>query len=352
MSTGAPRKVSSLQETSKAMLLSLEGGQYHAREKISRDGILPYDDFLSIGVALKTCFENSQKHDELIERLKPHAELVIGILPPGILSKSLLPAAEELVDINLKSLQLNEISDAQLRQWIIDDCSLVYGELSNEELRKYFAELNPMLSPGCRFIDLGSGLGKVVMSAALYFPFSSCKGIEIFPYRHSLALESFVNLQKLRDEVLSQTIALVSAQLDEAGQHDSAPDFQIQDLLNLSDRVSFQLGDMFDCDVTEADLVFIYSTCFGSLMPEIAEKLANEAPEGCLVTTTTYQINHPGLELVTRFPAKSVAWTDLNVYRRVGSGPWPKFPRTPPQRINFAEWILDWEAKARELLAG
>ena len=173
--------MSSLQEASKAMLLSLEGGEYHAREKISRDGILPYDDFLSIGVALKACFENSQKHDELIERLKPHAELIIGVLPPGILSKSLLPAAVELVDTNLKSLQLNAISDAQLRQWIIDDCSLVYGELSNEELRKYFAELNPMLSPGCRFIDLGSGLGKVVMSAALYFPFSSCKGIEIFP---------------------------------------------------------------------------------------------------------------------------------------------------------------------------
>ena len=100
------------------------------------------------------------------------------------------------------------------------------------------------------------------------------------------------------------------------------------------------------CDVSKASLVFTYSTCFGSFIHKIAHKLACEAPEGCLVTSTTYAMTHPGLELLARWPAKTVAWTDVYVYRRVGTQPWP----TPPEPYAYTPNLEEWEAKARALL--
>ena len=81
-------------------------------------------------------------------------------------------------------------------------------------------------------------------------------------------------------------------------------------------------------------------------MHKIANKLGNEAPEGCLVSTTTYAINHPGFELFKHLLANSIAWTDMRIYRRVGEGPWPELresssPGSDPQK---------WKESARELL--
>ena len=81
-------------------------------------------------------------------------------------------------------------------------------------------------------------------------------------------------------------------------------------------------------------------------MHKIAHKLANQVPEGCLVSSTTYAMTHPGLELVKSFPAKSVACTDVHVYKRVGSKAWP----TPPEPFAYVPNLEEWEAKARELL--
>ena len=336
--------MNSVKEIRDAMLLSIEGGQYHAREKIKENGALAYADFLSIGLALKECFVNPQRHEELIERLKAHVDVIIGVLPPGIQSQGLLPTPEELADPNFKALALKDVTDEQLRQWIVDDGSLVYGELTGEELLKYFAELGPLLEPGGNFVDLGSGLGKVVMTASLQFPFASCKGIEIVPYRHSMACERFVGLLKLAQESLNQLKVAVTA--EDPIELPWTADMRLSHLLNLPKRASFQLGDMFTCNVSDASLVFIYSTCFGSFIHKLAHKLADETPEGCLVTTTTFKIDHPGLTLIKQLPAQTVAWTDIFVYKRVGAGPWPEQPSPPVHTPNIEEW----EVKARKLL--
>lgn len=336
--------MNSVKEIRDAMLLSLEGGQFHAREKIKESGTLAYADFLSIGLALKDCFVDLQRHEELIERLKAHVDVIIGVLPPGIQSQGLLPTPEELADPNFKALALKDVTDEQLQQWIVDDGSLVYGELTGEELLKYFAELGPLLEPGGNFVDLGSGLGKVVMTASLQFPFASCKGIEIVPYRHNMAYERFVGLLKLAQESLNQLKVAVTA--EDPIELPWTADMRLSHLLNLPKRASFQLGDMFTCNVSDASLVFIYSTCFGSFIHKLAHKLADETPEGCLVTTTTFKIDHPGLTLIKQLPAQTVAWTDIFVYKRVGAGPWPEQPSPPVHTPNIEEW----EVKARKLL--
>jgi len=333
-----------VEDVREAMFKSVEGGEFHPRQKIREVSALPYADYLSIGFALRACLHNPDRHEELIQRLRPHAGAIIGILPPGIQAQGLLPNDAELKLEHFERKNLEQINDTQLRQWLIDDGSLVYGELSRQELKSYFEELAPMLPAGGHFVDMGSGLGKVVMSAGLHFPFDTCKGMEIVPYRHKMAFDRFLHLLKVGQDGFNRLKAPTHAEqfLDQS----ASPEMKVSHLLNLPKRVSFQLGDMFDCDVSQATLVFLYSTCFGSFMHKIAHKLANEVPEGCLVSSTTYAMNHPGLELIKRLPAKSVAWTDVFVYKRVGSQGWT----TPPEPFVYVPNLDEWEEKARELL--
>jgi hypothetical protein len=150
----------SVEDIREAMFKSVEGGEYHPRQKILETSTLPYADYLTIGLALRECFLNPQKHEVLIQRLRPLAGSIIGVLPPGIQSQGLLPKDEALKSESFERKSLDQISDAQLRQWLVDDGSLVYGELTRQELNQYFNELGPMLSSGGHFVDMGSGLGK------------------------------------------------------------------------------------------------------------------------------------------------------------------------------------------------
>ena len=337
-----------------AMLQSLEGGQFHVRERMAGSAQLPYEDFVQIGLALREYYLNSSRHDELIEVLKPHADVVIGTLPPGIQSHGLLPSPEEAAALQLAPKALTEFSEAQIRQWIVDDGSLVYGELSKEELERYFEALSPLLVPGAKFVDMGSGLGKVVMSAALHFPFEQCKGVEILPYRHRMASERFGNLLKVGQEGFASLMAQ-SKPLNPSASI-ALPwgnELKALHLLTLPSRISFEKADMFDCDVSQANLVFIYSTCFGAFMGKIAHKLACEMPDASLVSTTTYALKHPAFKLIKHFPAKTMAWTDVFVYTKLpsseGSEKWPA-----PEEIQAAGHTVDsqaWEIKAREMLA-
>jgi hypothetical protein len=336
-----------------AMLKTLEGGQFHPRERFSNTAELPYDDFVSIGLAIKACSLDVRHHDELIARLKPHADVIIGVLPPGIQTHGLLPSKQEVINSGIKFKLLNEFNDSQIRQWIVDDGSLVYGELSDEELERYFAAISPLLVPGCEFVDLGSGLGKVVMTAALHYPFKRCKGVEILAYRERLSRDRFNSLLKVGQEGFA---ALLSDK-QQINPSDAIPlpwgsDLKAIHLLTFPNRVEFEAGDMFSCDVSQAGLVFIYSTCFGSLMGKLAHKLATELPEGALVTTTTYAFNHPAFKLLKHYPAKELAWTDVFVYKKMANDveqhQWPV-----PEQIQAPGHLVDvneWERKAREML--
>jgi hypothetical protein len=339
-----------------AMLQSLEGGQFHVRERLTPEQGLPYlaylsyADYVAIGMTLRRCFEQPALHEALIQKLRPHAEVIIGVLPPGMQPHGLLPTEEEALQQGITPRPLEDITEAQMRQWIMDDGSLVYGELSRDELSRYFAAVSPFLMPGAQFMDLGSGLGKVVMSAALQFPFSQCRGVEILPYRHRLATERFASLLKVGQEGMTQ-MAASGAQFSASDEVPTAQGSQLKllHLLTLPARVELQEGDMFACDVSCASLVFIYSTCFGSFMHKIAHKLANELPEHALVSTTTYALKHPAFELVVRHPAKTLAWTDVFIYRKVGNAPWPELAEELLQPV-LAPDPQAWEAQAREKL--
>lgn len=82
--------------------------------------------------------------------------------------------------------------------------------------------------------DLGSGIGKPVVAAALLFPFRRAVGVELLPSLHALATSAAARLVNTN--------------------HSSPP------------SIEFVCGDLFQQDVTDADLVFVASTGFDARM--------------------------------------------------------------------------------------
>jgi hypothetical protein len=324
-------------------LSCLEGGQFHRREQVRSLSDLSLDHFLHIGRILKACAQNEEMIEPLLDRLVVHADVVIGPLPPGIQRHGLVSdSTDSLTTENLESA-LRAISDEDLRQWIIDDCSLIYGELSSDELRAYFEAVNELGGDRSSFVDLGSGLGKVVMTAALSTKFDSYVGVELVPYRHRLAQEQYTKFC----ETISSELAKVEGEISESGENRDVRNKALESIRVIPAKISLEQGDMFDFNVSGASLIFIYSTCFGSFMDRVAQKIANEAPPGCLISTTTFGLNHPGLRPIKHYQAGEMAWTDVRFYERVGVGPWEEqiMPKAPSSAGE------DWKGKAREVIA-
>jgi len=326
-----------------SVLDCIEGGEFHEREKVDSDNPLPIENFLAIGRVLKLCASRPKLFEELIKKLGPHRDVIIGKLPAGVQRHGVLPElAVSASDDHLCDL-LRKIPAQNVKQWIIDDGSLIYGELSKEALRDFFIKIEKLLNHRRQFIDFGSGLGKVVLTASVRAHFDSYLGVELMPYRHKLAVERFGQFwSELKTKlVLHSNQGFASEPVSEG----SSVTY-IEHLQRIPEIVEFRSSDMFDCDIQNASLIFIYSTCFGNFMDKIADKIVNQSPEGCLVSTTTYSLNHPGLKLIEHYPAKSVAWTEIRVYERVGVGPWDAIIQSPAIETD----LITWENEAREEL--
>lgn len=328
----------------KARALScIEGGEFHRREQVRSLSDLSLDNFLHIGRILKASAQNAEMIEPLLDRLVVHADVVIGPLPPGIQRHGLVSDSADLQTTENLVSALKEISEEDLRQWIIDDCSLVYGELSSDELKAYFGAVNELGGNRSSFVDLGSGLGKVVMTAALGTSFDSYTGVELVPYRHRLAQEQYAKFCA----TISSEVAELEGEISEYSENHDARHKALESIRAIPAKISLEQGNMFDFNVSGASLIFIYSTCFGSFMDRVAQKVVDEAPPGCLVSTTTFGLNHPGLKLIKHYRPAELAWTDVRFYERVGVGPWEEQMR--PAALSPA--ADDWKDKAREILA-
>lgn len=332
-----------MEDVLEAMLQSLEGGERHVRSLL--DPADPaFATFVEIGLALRDCLRQPTRRDYLIMRLKPHLNFIIGTLPAGIQRHGLLPELTDQQRAERHWRALEAIGDAELQQWLVDDGRLIYGELKREELNNYFKAVAPLLRPGSVIYDLGSGLGKVVMSAALTLPFARCTGIELLPYRHRMAQDKLQALLAIGEQGLRALPP--SARQPKATLGLPAGDIvSLNHLLDLRTRIRFVEQDMFDADLSDADLVFIYSTCFGSLMDALGDRLARAVPEGCLVSCTTFALKHPAFQLRQHYPSKTLAWTGIYLYERIGK--LDALPSTPPA-YEYQPDTDKWEAEARQ----
>jgi hypothetical protein len=321
-----------------ALLQSIQGGETHARPTLELTPGSPFLSFLEIGYALRSCLEKPARQDYLLQRLRPHLSVMIGTLPASILPMGMLPKLAPPPGFR----PLEQISGQEIHDWLIQEGGLIYGEMQRFELDNYFDAVKPLLPPGGVMVDLGSGLGKVVMTAALTLPFARCVGVELLNYRHRLAQERLVRLLMLARQGLEalpqplkpETPLLLPSGIEASGRH----------LLELGSRIAFIESDMFKVDVRGASLVFLYSTCFGPLMDALSDKLARELPEGALVSTTTYPITHPAFRLLQSHAAGTLSWTSVMVYQRSG----PLNSESAPQGRYLHQPDADeWEARAR-----
>jgi len=276
-----------------AMQASIEDGALHQRPALDPQPGSPWARFVEIGLAVQDCLATRQDREALLARLLPHRALIVGPLPPG-LQNGMLPALAPEQRRAFGHRVLAQIGDDELRQWLVDDAGLVYGEFTPQELQNYWQAVSPWVPPDAMMVDMGSGLGKVVLSAVLALPLGQVHGVELLPYRHAMAMER-------RERMLAAGAAVDRAQAEALGA-----------------RIALHQADFFKVDVRNAALVFIYSTCIASLMDALAAKLARELQQGALVSTTTFPLQHPAFRLLQHFPAGTLAWTGVFLYQRHG----------------------------------
>lgn len=324
---------------------SIEDGEHHVRQQIEAALGSQFGRYVEIGLALREAFEQPALHETFIRRLKPFRRMIIGNLPAGVQRHGLLPRLSPQQRAEMGHRRLDDIPDSELEQWLVDDGRLIYGEFKPHELHNYFTVIAPYVKPGSAMFDLGSGLGKVVLSAALALPFSTCTGVELLPYRHAMARQRFDTMLAAGDAALAALPAPPAP--DEALALPYGAVTDARHVLHLRERVRFINGDLFEADVSQAGLVFMYSTCFAPLMDRIGEKLARDVPQGCLVSTTTFPLKHPGFREVAQFQSGTVAWTTVFLYERAGE--LDTLPAAPASYI-YEPPEDRWEAEVRQQL--
>lgn len=119
--------------------------------------------------------------------------------------------------------------------------ALTYGELPFKSFVPLFAKCRP--APGEHMVDLGSGTGKLVLSAMLECPaLASATGIELLPELTQAA-------EGARQRLGTDHPALAA-------------------------RIRMEQGDLLEVDWQHADIVFLHATC---MEPALMEKVAQRA---------------------------------------------------------------------------
>lgn len=151
-----------------------------------------------------------------------------------------------------------------------ENWALTYGETTFEAVCTLFDRLNRdwCWPAGVRtgdsvFVDLGSGAGRVVYSAAMLRPFRKCVGIEMLASLHDIAVAT-------------------------------APEYSVVQRMwsgaAFANEVQFFLGSMFDLELfewTEADVVFTCSACFSDDMLRQLAACGSRMKRGSLFITLT-----------------------------------------------------------------
>lgn len=168
---------------------------------------------------------------------------------------------------------------ARQKLGIKEDKSFVYGEAKVESLAEILKIAEP--KDGDVFYDLGSGGGKVVLAAAMMFPFRKAAGVE-----------------KIKE--LTEASETVKTRAKDCG---------CQNLEN----IEFRCQDFLDTDFSDADIIFINSTC---LPCETMDALAVEMESlknGARIITVTKQLKKDYLK---EFESKKFefSWGEATVY--------------------------------------
>lgn len=152
----------------------------------------------------------------------------------------------------------------------VSDSSFTYGEITPETFEAMLNIVTP--KSGEVFYDLGAGIGKAVMWAAMSFPFKKAVGVEL--------------LEKIRlaaKEMLEKYHLEIKPSLSPEKEHQ---------------LIDFVQGDFCQYDFSDADVLFTHSTCFSNeTMNILAQKFACLKP-GSRIITISKNLTHPNLKQI------------------------------------------------------
>eukprot|EP00927_Polykrikos_kofoidii_P065279 TRINITY_DN61061_c0_g1_i1.p1 TRINITY_DN61061_c0_g1~~TRINITY_DN61061_c0_g1_i1.p1 ORF type:complete len:425 (-),score=70.37 TRINITY_DN61061_c0_g1_i1:61-1335(-) len=154
----------------------------------------------------------------------------------------------------------HELSDEAVKSVGCPQTNLTYGESHFMPIYRLLRQLG--VSSGDVVVDLGSGTGRIVLSAALAKPcLGSCRGVELLPGLHVAALRAL-------ERVTASDVPC-------------AP-------------VIFSQADVLDQDWSDASVVFAMSLCFPADVLEAIVRKALELREGSWFVTQQCYIGSDG----------------------------------------------------------
>ncbi len=165
------------------------------------------------------------------------------------------------------------------------DKTLTYGEVIPESFYKILSETQP--KKGEIFYDLGSGTGKAVFLAALFFDFSRSVGIEILEDLHQAARRILLRYnQEIKKSLPSEKQKQV---------------------------IDFIKTNFFDFDFSDGDVIFAHCTCLYDQMMEALSQKLEGLKKGTRVITTTKTLS--SCQFIQRkVEAFQMGWGKSTVY--------------------------------------
>ena len=152
---------------------------------------------------------------------------------------------------------------------VTDALDLTYGDVPFLCMAEVLQVARP--APNGLLVDLGSGVGRGVVAAALISGCARCRGVELLPDLHQAACEPAKRFERLRELVVAGKQGDQLAGLD---------------LGLMASAIELLCSDLFDVSCSGADVVFVCCVTWGAaIMQRLAEKLAAELSAGARVAT-------------------------------------------------------------------
>jgi tRNA G46 methylase TrmB len=167
----------------------------------------------------------------------------------------------------------------------------IYGEIDFLSFHNILEKANP--KPNEVFYDLGSGAGKAVFAAALYFNFSKCYGIELLSPLYNKALN---------------TLSKAELQLKNTPSE-----------LSKISSIHFIQDSFLEYDFHNANVIYIAATCFSETTWEsLINKMAT-LPSGTRIIVATKNIQHERFDLIYQ-GVEIMSWglCTVSIYKILG----------------------------------
>ncbi|MSU75404.1 MAG: hypothetical protein EXS55_02745 [Candidatus Magasanikbacteria bacterium] len=166
------------------------------------------------------------------------------------------------------------------------DSHLTYGEITWDTFLDIMAEVQYRNNHKI-FYDLGSGLGKAVIAAAMLGNFTHVLGVELLTELHHAAKKILFRFNKTaRPHLAAHNRGVV---------------------------VDYIHKDLFDHDWSDGDVVFMQTTCFNESLMERLEEQAENLKPGSLVVTLSKYLRNPSFKIITqkKYP---FGWGEATVF--------------------------------------